>query len=272
MVSNDVLKAAVERWSQVIVDLGGSSEWTDGAIYPREMAFLLAHCELAQVETIIESGRAEGYSTMILGEYGRITGATVQSIDLETNAEVVERCKRRLARWKIDLVKGNAWEEVGRLVAAAKGRTALLIDGPKLWTAMSMLYAATGWSNVTLIASYNLGQHYFTGRFFRAAAGRPTTYEEMLGDFHATAWDSLKTQEELRNSETDARRTGWASTLNVLQINDENRERISNIRSPRFRSYQPGIVRWAWKNGRIDWVQTGAKLMHRALGPETDQR
>jgi len=268
----DALKAAVDRWANVIMGLGGSSEWSVGAIYPREMAYFLANCEIAGIRTIIESGRADGYSTMVLGEFGRITSSKIYSIDLEMNPLVVEKCRERLSRWDIELVKGNAWVEIGRLLAETSGKTALLIDGPKLWTAMAMLYAAAGWPHIDIIAAHNLGQHYSTGRFFRAVAGKATTYEEALKDFHTPAWDALQTQEEQRNSATNALRTGWLSTLNVLRIDENNRDRVSRQTSRRFRTYQPAALRWAWKNNQTGLLRTGANIIERIVGPETDQR
>src|SRR5712691_8115121 len=70
---------SMERWARIALDDDWVGSWLEGAIFPTEIVFFLASCEANGIRYIIESGRQDGYSTRILGEYARRTGVLVTS-------------------------------------------------------------------------------------------------------------------------------------------------------------------------------------------------
>lgn len=77
-------------------------------------------------EKLIESGRARGQSTEILGRYCLRNGIEFDSIEIsEKDKEFAEeKCKGL----RVNLLYGDSFELMPKLV---KGRTLILIDGPK---------------------------------------------------------------------------------------------------------------------------------------------
>ena len=169
---------AVSAW---LLEYGMVSKWIEGAIFPCEMAYFIARCELAGVRTIIESGRQDGYSTEILGRWAENSGMHVTSIDLEQDSDRAARCRRRLAGLPVTLIKGNAYTEVGRQVSVVAGSpTAILADGPKGWPALSLLAAAAQF-HVRIIALHNLADGVVERSWFVGRGGR--FYEDEIAEF-----------------------------------------------------------------------------------------
>ena len=127
----------------LILDHQLVDQWVDGAIFPCELAFFLATCRMRHVEAIIESGRQDGYSTLVLGYFAQRYNVSIYSIDREIDRDRAQRCRKRLQGLPVQLLVGDAYDLVGRqLDLLADRTTALLIDGPKGWAALSMIAAA----------------------------------------------------------------------------------------------------------------------------------
>ena len=128
----------------------------DGAIFPCELAFFLATCRMRHVEAIIESGRQDGYSTLVLGYFAQRYNVSIYSIDREIDRDRAQRCRKRLQGLPVQLLVGDAYDLVGRQLDLLGDRTtALLIDGPKGWAALSMIAAAMR-PGVAVFALHNL--------------------------------------------------------------------------------------------------------------------
>lgn len=145
-----------------------------GAIFPCEMAYFLQECEDVGIDCIIESGRGEGYSTAVLAVYGEARKVRVISIDMEDDASRAEACRRRLTRYPdLELVVGDTFYELPKLLRSATGPIALLIDGPKYDEAIYLSAAAAAFSSVRVIAHHNTGPEtswygHFVKRFPQA--------------------------------------------------------------------------------------------------------
>jgi len=132
-----------------------------GAIYPSEMAFFLYHCEEAGIDCIIESGRSDGYSTAVIGAYGEARAIRVVSIDVEADRNRAMECRKRLGRYTdLELIVGDTFYELPRILGSVRGKIALLIDGPKYSPATYLSAAATAYGPVRIIAHHNVSPEY----------------------------------------------------------------------------------------------------------------
>jgi hypothetical protein len=136
-------------WAERVRSLG--APWFRGAIFPSEMVAFLAACDRAGIDAIVESGRQDGYSTAVLGDYAAVRGVPAVSIDLPSTPERGQRTRARLAGAPVELVDGNALLLLGEVVPAGARRVALLVDGPKDEVANRLLLAASARLPVALI-------------------------------------------------------------------------------------------------------------------------
>jgi hypothetical protein len=262
------LERAVESASSVILAGGFPEVWVEGAIYPTELAFFFGCCEVAGVRTIIESGRQDGYSTRVVAELAMRSEMRVVSIDYEEDKARAQRCRDSLVKYDIDLVAGNAFEMVGRELSSRQEPVALLIDGPKHWGAISLMFAAAQWPNVHVLALHNMAEQHSTRAFFERIAQDDIGYEGVLGDLQSPAWRELLAREAAHSRKVNAVRTGLPSTLGVIRLNDENRARVAGAQTSRFRTYPPRVMRWAWRSGNYGTLTSLIKWTNRIGGPE----
>jgi predicted O-methyltransferase YrrM len=126
-------------------------------IFPSEMAFFLWRCERAGVECIIESGRYFGYSTAILAAYGELRGIRVVSIDVDSVPEATAASRRGLGRFqRLELITGDSFCALPRVLRTERRRIALLVDGPKSHAAVYLSAAACAIGTVCLVAHHNV--------------------------------------------------------------------------------------------------------------------
>ncbi len=233
--------------------------WVDGAIFPCELAFFLAACRLHQVEAIIESGRQDGYSTEILGRFGQRHHVDVYSIDMEIDPIRAEQCRNRLQNLPLQLLKGNAYDLLGRKVDALVGRrTALLIDGPKSWSALSMIAAAAK-PNVEVCALHNLVEEQI--EWIAKYGGE--RYEDCIAD-GGPAWTELCRREAWRAAQSIAR-SNTPSTLGVVRFSGDARDRMAHSFRKEFGLHQPSVVRLLWQLGLYAATPKLYSLSYRVL-------
>jgi hypothetical protein len=261
------IAAEVERWSRVILDSGISERWSEGAIFPREMAFFLGCASASGAELIIESGRQDGYSTEILGFIAQ-AGTRVVSIDYEDEKARGERCRQRLKHLPVEMIVGDAFEEIGRLVQKNQVPTALLIDGPKSWGAISIAFAASAWPQVRVIALHNLPREYSTRKFFEGQAGTRVVYEDILQGQSTPAWLELGARESTHSTLLNAGRTLEDSSLGLIILDDGMRARLPSAWALRFRFYPPVLVKLCWKIGAYGFLKSVFRLTNRVFGYE----
>lgn len=240
---------SVERWARIALDDDWVAGWIEGAIFPTELVFFLASCEAIDVRYIVESGRQDGYSTRILGEFARRTGVFAASIDYEEDAERGRRCRARLAGYPIDLRVGSAFELLGTMIRdAPAGPIALLIDGPKGFSAVSVTAAAAGNPKVALISLHNLDPGKGYRRVLEAVADGPIFYEEVLGEV-GDSWSALRRAEAAHCAKIGTQRSLEHSTLGVIRVGETERRRLKHLSGASFKFYQPPLVRLGWHLG-----------------------
>ena len=126
------------------------------SIFPFEMAYFLYECARAGIECIIESGRMHGYSTAVLAEYGARQGLRIVSIDYEVDPAVARDCRERLSSFPaVELITGESFRELPRVLRRENRAIALLVDGPKNHNAVYLSSTAAAFGTVRLIAHHN---------------------------------------------------------------------------------------------------------------------
>jgi hypothetical protein len=244
--SREIIAAEVERWSRAILDSGLAERWIEGAIFPREMAFFMGCASAAGVELIVESGRQDGYSTEILGLAG-VGGQKIVSIDYEEDKARGTRCRARLAHLPIEMVVGDAFEKIGKIVQGTDRPTALLIDGPKSWGAISIGFAAAAWPNVKVIALHNLPEGYSTRAFFEKRAGAPVVFEDILPGPAMPAFQELGDIEHRYSQSLNAGRDLEKSSLGLIVVGPALHKVLPWAVHSGFRTYPPIMVWLLWK-------------------------
>jgi hypothetical protein len=193
-VDADLLRSKVILWARQIRDW--AIDWRTG-IYPAEMAAFLGLCDYAKVQSIVESGRGDGYSTQILGEYGDRTGTKVVSIDLEADANQAQACRGRLERYRnLTCLVGNAFAVLPHAVSIAPGPVALLLDGPKLEPANRLSLVATYMFEISVVAHHNCPLEARWGEEFSHLFPGAFHYEE-LGLMESIEWQEFKQWERI---------------------------------------------------------------------------
>jgi hypothetical protein len=240
---------SVERWARIALDGDWVADWVEGAIFPTELVFFLASCEAIGVRYIVESGRQDGYSTRILGEFARRTGVLATSIDYEEDAERGRRCRARLAGYPLDLRVGSAFELLGPIVREAPAEPiALLIDGPKGFSAVSVTAAAAAEPRVALISLHNLDPGKGHRHALEAVADEPLFYEEALGEV-GDNWSAIRQAERAHCAKIGTQRSLEHSTLGVIRVGRTQRRKLKRLSGASFKFYQPPLVRLGWHLG-----------------------
>ncbi len=245
------LNEFMEKWAKISLSMGWVEDWVPGAIFPREMAFFLARCEQLGVKCIVESGRQNGYSTKILGEYVQTQENRVRvcSIDYELDAGQARRCRERLAGYPIELLKGDSNILLGQVVRdQINGPVAILMDGPKDFWAMSLLFASAEWKPVSLLAMHNLEKGQVAREFYDGFADEPIFYEA-FEDVKGEHWEQLRAVETKFCLGKAGERSPDSSSLGVMHVTEPVRPRIVAAFHPNFKLFQPLCVRWGWKLG-----------------------
>jgi hypothetical protein len=257
------LAQAAEDAASLILEIGAVERWVEGAIYPSEMAYFLAVCDVDQIKGIVESGRQDGYSTEIMGHWAKSRDVEIVSIDLEEEEARAAECRARLRGLPLTLVKGNAYASVGRAVNGFAGRrTAILADGPKGWPALSMMAAAAD-GHVAVVALHNLADWVPEYPWFRQFGGRFHEDDIVAG---GPRWQELRQREIAHATRSAAVRSLEASTLGVMRLDNPARAKFSSAWNPAFGLHQPAFVRMLWRLGAYDLTPKLYGASYRLLG------
>lgn len=247
------LSTLIEKWAQTALEQNWVDKWQIGAIRPTEMVFFMAQCQKNNVNNIIESGRQDGVSTEIIGNYVQKTGGRAYSIDWEMDREQAMNTRKRLAGNPcLCMLAGDVKYLFGPLVLSAKGKeTAVLIDGPKGFYAMGLLFAAAALRQVSVIAIHNLSDTDTKTEkaFFSKRISKPVFYEDVSTDtFSASsAWSELKQKEHSVRLKLVAERASEPSSLAVGNIKKAKRLKLLfSFSWQHFRWNQPAIhlIKW----------------------------
>jgi hypothetical protein len=256
----------VEHFSRQANEQGWVSQWRLGAISPRELVYFLACCRVAGVTRVIESGRQDGVSTGIIAEALQPFGVTVASIDWEADRSQAEECRNRLAGMpNLELIKGDAAEEIPRLIAQSRKHVvALLIDGPKNFEALALLFAAAQSPTVRILAEHNLSPGKLARQKLEIISSTPCFFENET--FIGPYWGKLGAQEDERLSKLSCRYQSEWSTLGVVILDEtQNRAKLLNW-NWHFGLCQPRVVDHAWQSGRESSVKRLLAIQYRFKG------
>ena len=247
MKAKPQLLEAAERAAQHVFE-NHLSTWLEGAIFPSEMAFFIASCEVFGITRVIESGRQDGYSTAILADWAERSGAEIISVDLELDAGRAAACRARLRGKPVTLIKGSAYSSFGKASFSDPEKpTAFLVDGPKGWPALSMMSAALT-PGTRLVAIHNLAEGLPTRDLFLRLGGPSVFYEDALID-PGPRWRTLRKFESELLTARGAVRDLEGSSLGVLALEGEALQKFSGLSGAQFGLHQPSIVRGFYRFG-----------------------
>lgn len=248
----DEIIGALDEWAQVALNSGWCEEWQEGAIFPTEMVFFLAMCDAAKIRRVIESGRQDGYSTMILAEYGKRRHADVVSLDYESNSEQARKCHARMRGYsRLQLVKGDAHYSFAKhALSDNESALACLMDGPKGKWAIALLLAAAGLRNTRIIALHNLDAGRRYTQIVRQRTRGPL-FHECLEHNIESPWTRLRERERQACEEMGAVRSLDQSTLGVVSIDDGGWSGMARAFIPELFLYQPVLIRLLWRLGAM---------------------
>lgn len=242
------LSTLMDAWSEKALTQGWTKEWVDGAIYPCEMVYFLARCQQLHINMIIESGRQNGYSTKILAEYGRLNKTDIYSIDYESDPAMAQRCRAYLSGYpELHILKGEASILLGRLLAQRSDkRIAILMDGPKSFWAISLVFASVHNKALKIAGQHNLVRGKEDCALFKKCTKESIFYE----DFCITSkgpWDRLRAEESALCVSKESKRSLEKSSLGVMSIPDSGRIRFMTTIHPKFKLFQPFLIILGWK-------------------------
>ena len=239
----------LDKWSVIALQEDWIGRWTQAAMFPSELAFLLAFCEQSRVKRMFESGRYEGYSTERLAAYAERENADVYSVDLESVPDVAQRGRQRLSKYpSVHLTKGDTFQVLGNIMQSHTGvPAALIVDGPKLFGAISVLFAAAAFPWIRVLAMHNLNaeEHPETATFFTRVAGRPHYYEDYATNPDG-AFARLRAS-EIEQLSAKVQRPLERSSLAVMKLDDGARAKLLWTMDRRFGRHQPLILYWRWR-------------------------
>lgn len=249
MLVGESQELQLDKWSVIALQEDWVGRWNQSAMFPSELVFLLAFCEHAGIKRVFESGRYEGYSTERLAAYAEREGADVYSVDLESRPEIAERGRERLSKYPfVHLTKGDAFQVLGNIMQSHAGvPAALVVDGPKLFGAISVLFAAAAFPWIRVIAMHNLDaqDHPEAASFFTRVAGRPRYYEDYPRNPDG-AFARLRAS-ELEQLSPKVQRPLDRSSLAVMRLDDAARETLLWTMDRRFGRHQPLVLYWRWR-------------------------
>jgi hypothetical protein len=119
-------------------------------------------CDFLGVDVLIESGTAYGRSTEIFGKYGipkiySIDRASLANWSKKRCDRVWNEVKDRLSIYSnIEMIKGNSFDIVGKLLECNKGkRIGLMIDGPKGKEAIDLAKKSLGSGDIMFVGIHD---------------------------------------------------------------------------------------------------------------------
>ena len=136
MLTSEFLSRAIK--SHVNMEALSLETYEARGIFHSEMAAILGLAKEFDTELFIETGRARGQSTYILGKY--LPSASIISVDLTKDNDAAFAEDRVASLRNVELVYGDAFTVVPNLIKAHSSKSiALLIDGPKYVPALELL-------------------------------------------------------------------------------------------------------------------------------------
>lgn len=116
-------------------------------------------CEMLDCSTIVESGRARGFSTEVLAEYSEGTNMNIISIEVREGTENADVAERKLSEYdSVDLRYGDSRTILPEIVDESTG---VLIDGPKGDDALKFALDLLDTESVPCVGVHDLHKEVF---------------------------------------------------------------------------------------------------------------
>ena len=203
------------------------ADWVDGAMLPSELMFLEKELLSSGCNLIIECGRQDAYSTVLLGEFAKLHSLNVLSIDFDDNQELLNRANLKLEGLPVKCISGDIHAWVPKLIKENKNkRIAVIQDGPKGWEGLSTLLASSFFENVVLLAQHNLHVGHKSRDYFSSLPGGDKAFlesrkDEELEEFRKIELELFRDRKTLRNVDI--------TSLGIIKLTEERDKVINRI-------------------------------------------
>jgi len=128
-VSKDDIIAQASVCEPHVAEVVDDMAFDDKGVFNSELLLFIAVADLLEVDRIVESGRARGYSTRILAEYFQDTDIDIVSIEKLQGTKDDEIAREYLSGYgHLELRYGDTRDLVSEVLTQS---TCILIDGPK---------------------------------------------------------------------------------------------------------------------------------------------
>jgi len=238
----------------MIMDIKMLTDWIDGAMLPSEIMFLQEKILASKCDLIVECGRQDAYSTVILGNFAKKHNIEVLSIDFDDNKVMLDNSINKLLGLPVKCISGDIHFHVPTIIKDhSERRIAIIQDGPKGWEGLSTLLAAVFYDQVMLIAQHNLHIGHKSRNYFSSIPGglnaflESTNNEELL-NFRRKELNFFKDKKTLR--EVDI------TSLGIISL-DKDRNDIKRFifYSKEFPKYWSPINTYInWQINNLDYV------------------
>jgi hypothetical protein len=197
------------------------SNWLNGAMLPSEIFWLQKNILEIGCDLIIECGRQDGFSTLILGEFAKENNIKVLSIDFDDNVDKLNSCVKKLEGLPVECVSGDIHFHVPRLINEfPEAKICIIQDGPKGWEGMATLLASVFYDQVKLIAQHNLHVGHNSRSYFISIPGGDCSF---LEDSKSADLLNFRKEEICYFEKVKANRNLDLTSLGIIKL-DKNRK------------------------------------------------
>jgi hypothetical protein len=215
---------SLDFWASHALNHQWCRYWTEGAIFPRELAYFFSECDDAGITHIVECGRQDGYSTHRIAEYLiQRRNADAYSIDYAPRISGIPIVRQH---------SGDAFALLPKIIEwlPAKAAIALLIDGPKDASGFALACSLMKDPRIRLYAFHNRKPGDMISE---VTAGDLLYYEQWACG--SPRWSVLTAEERKLKAARSLTQSSLAITTGS--------PRLARLWRREFHLYQPAIVR-----------------------------
>lgn len=231
------------------------NSWLPGAMFPSELWWLVKKIKEQNIEVVIECGRQDGFSTMLLADALANYDVKIYSIDFDEDVERKRKIQNKLEGRNVVCVSGDIHIQVPKILSEiGDSRFAIVQDGPKGWEGMSTLLASLYNYSPTILAQHNLHVGHVSRDVFSLLAPASTFLEydieaRDIQEFRTSEIETLRCKSPNRDVEN--------TSLGLFVVDAANKPLIlKNIEFLRqyFSSWSPSRVASEWEKGNYRYV------------------
>ena len=152
----DLNHLAIKYIPEFIKYSNDSKPYQIKGIFNSELLMIITIAKELNIEQIIESGRARGQSTEIIGRFAIDNNIEFKSIESHNGGDDAEYAEERMKRMPgIKLLYGDSFDLMPKLIEDKK--TLILIDGPKgsnMWKLFNIMNRIPGVAGIFLHDTY----------------------------------------------------------------------------------------------------------------------